>query len=536
MASSISATRAHWIAGGIWLALGSLLVIGNAFTAVLIALVPTPTGGAQQAIAWFYGLLLLAIVVVPFVVARRSRIDVDERGLHVVGVSGLAHAYRWSEIRGFDVAATRPGWLLWLSRWHAVEVELTSGETVLLVPSERHAEAAADQVRDRLIAAMPQASRPVSATVAAPPLPKVYRPSRLDRVLASVYLFVGVILVFGIAVGILTPSGTPGPTAGGAASGGSTGVPVGAYIGVIVWIVLIALYLRSRRERLVASDSGLELVPFLTGGRRIAWSEMQAFELETIHPYWAGIYGAAPWQVVTALLGDGSAIRLTPTERPGRSSGEVGHARDELEAILTAKGGSALRVSAAAPPGAAPGASASPPATSVATPRPVGGPSRIRAFVAVVVQLFLFGLLTLAAAGAVSSVATGAGSGSPLFVIAFGVSLLIPAMAAGAAALGVEAWFRRNQPKAVSFGRRPMTAPNAIRNLPARDYAPILATLELLVFVAIALLMLSLLPGVIAAQDTAGSIDVLVGIALFGGLGVIWARALRLMLTYREAG
>ena len=322
------ATRIHKFATGLWLVLAALMVVSNILIALIVALFPSVAWGQQSGLGAVYLFALLATIVGAFALTIRSRLEIDDRGIRVVPAFGQSTHLDWSQIRSLSIATVRPAWLLWLSQWSVVETQLTNGEAFALSPTMRHSASEAEAVREALMASAPSSS---DAGVSQQRFPQVYRPSRLERVETTLFLFITAAFVLGVLVvmlgtlingaGISFPASSP------------DGPPIGAYLGALIWIVLIAAYLVTRRERLVATEQGLDLFSSTGRHRTITWAAVASFAVETTYPFRTQ-YGAAPWQVVVANLVDGTSTALTPTERSGRTSAEVDDVRDRLSADL----------------------------------------------------------------------------------------------------------------------------------------------------------------------------------------------------------
>jgi hypothetical protein len=143
-------------------------------------------------------------------------------------------------------------------------------------------------------------------------------------------------------------------------------------------------------------------------------------------------------------------------------------------------------------------------------------------------------LLDLAAAGALIE-AIGGDGGSDVYAMILAAGLLLPAIAAGLGAHGDEPWLRREQHAARAFAERPMSAPRAFRNLPARSYAPVVASIELALYLVTLITIALGLLGTVPVGDVVGTLMLLVASAAWLGLSIVWARALRQMLEFRRA-
>ena len=118
-----------------------------------------------------------------------------------------------------------------------------------------------------------------------------------------------------------------------------------------------------------------------------------------------------------------------------------------------------------------------------------------------------------------------------------GFSLLIPAIGLGIGALGAEAWLRRNQPKAAGFAAAQRSSPHhrALHNLPAAEYSPAAASIELALLLFTILGLLDWMVVALAAGDWASVTALTVALVAWLALGGIWIRALSQMLSFRSS-
>lgn len=164
--------------------------------------------------------------------------------------------------------------------------------------------------------------------------PQVYRSSKLDRALWSLQVFIVIFLLIGVAAGILA-----GATGDSSAPSQPLFVlpndfPPGLVLGIICWIILIAVYLIAGRAKVVVTATGIEVTPYLGRVRRLAWSDIQGFTLESIGPYVAPVRGAGTWVAIRLWLLNGRSMLLQASRRPKGKTATVQAMQQELSTAL----------------------------------------------------------------------------------------------------------------------------------------------------------------------------------------------------------
>jgi hypothetical protein len=166
---------------------------------------------------------------------------------------------------------------------------------------------------------------------------RLYRASRLDRVLWSFQLVIGILFVGAVVFGFLTgfAGGLPGVAPDSQPSATSAGdLPIGVVVGALFWVALLACYVASARASVRVTAGGIELTPYLGRRRAFRWSEVSDVSAHPTSPYFGGLYGGGSWIEIVIALQAGRVARLQATRRPMSQRASVDGIRDELAADL----------------------------------------------------------------------------------------------------------------------------------------------------------------------------------------------------------